>query len=114
MSSAPVAASRIARLILQDFRTYASLDVAVSRPLAALVGENGAGKTNVLVAISLFIPGRGLRPAEIDGMPALSPTALAGNLRIVGLTPDLDPLFCVPVGDRRRFLDRFVLAVDAE
>ncbi|MCC2651363.1 MAG: replication/repair protein RecF, partial [Microvirga sp.] len=68
MSSAPVAASRIARLILQDFRTYASLDLTVSRPLVALVGENGAGKTNVLEAISLFMPGRGLRRAELAEM----------------------------------------------
>ncbi|MBF9196440.1 DNA replication/repair protein RecF [Microvirga terrestris] len=160
MSSAPVAASRIARLILQDFRTYASLDLSVSRPLVALVGENGAGKTNVLEAISLFMPGRGLRRAElaemarnegpgsfavsvtldapygehrlgtgiepqnegsrasricrIDGMPASSPTAFAEYLRIVWLTPDLDALFRGPAGDRRRFLDRLVLAVDAE
>jgi len=160
MSSAPLAASRIARLILQDFRTYASLDLAVSRPLVALVGENGAGKTNVLEAISLFMPGRGLRRAElgdmarsggpgsfavsvtldapygehrlgtglepqgegartpricrIDGLPASSPTAFAEFLRIVWLTPDLDALFRGPAGDRRRFLDRLVLAVDAE
>jgi DNA replication and repair protein RecF len=160
MSSSPVAASRIARLILQDFRTYASLDLTISRPLVALVGENGAGKTNVLEAISLFMPGRGLRRAElsemarnegpgsfavsvtldapygehrlgtglepqgenarasricrIDGMPASSPTAFAEYLRIVWLTPDLDALFRGAAGDRRRFLDRLVLAVDAE
>jgi len=160
MSSSPVAASRIARLILQDFRTYASLDLTVSRPLVALVGENGAGKTNVLEAISLFMPGRGLRRAElaemarqdgpgsfavsvtldapygehrlgtgiehqndnsrasrvcrIDGMPASSPTAFAEYLRVVWLTPDLDALFRGAAGDRRRFLDRLVLAVDAE
>jgi DNA replication and repair protein RecF len=160
MSSSPVAASRIARLILQDFRTYASLDLTVSRPLVALVGENGAGKTNVLEAISLFMPGRGLRRAElgemarnegpgsfaisvtldapygehrlgtglepqsenarasricrVDGMPASSPTAFAEYLRIVWLTPDLDALFRGAAGDRRRFLDRLVLAVDAE
>lgn len=160
MSSTPLAASRITRLILQDFRTYAGLDLAVSRPLVALVGENGAGKTNVLEAISLFMPGRGLRRAElgdmarqggagsfaisvaldtpygehrlgtglepqgetarasricrIDGMAASSPAAFAEHLRIVWLTPDLDALFRGPAGDRRRFLDRLVLAVDAE
>ncbi|MEZ0172522.1 DNA replication/repair protein RecF [Microvirga sp. TS319] len=160
MSASPVAASRIARLILQDFRTYASLDLSVSRQLVALVGENGAGKTNVLEAISLFMPGRGLRRAEladmarqggtgsfavsltldtaygehrlgtglepqgengrasrlcrIDGMAASSPTAFAEFLRVVWLTPDLDALFRGPAGDRRRFLDRLVLAVDAE
>ena len=160
MSSAPLAASRITHLTLQDFRTYASLELAVSRPLVALVGENGAGKTNILEALSLFMPGRGLRRAElsdmarqggsgsfavsvaldtpygehrlgtgldrsadegrasricrIDGMPAASPAAFAEHLRIVWLTPDLDALFRGPAGDRRRFLDRLVLAVDAE
>src|ERR671910_2620914 len=68
MSSAPLGQSRIARLILQDFRTYAALDLPVSRPLVALVGENGAGKTNILEALSLFMPGRGLRRAEFPDM----------------------------------------------
>jgi DNA replication and repair protein RecF len=30
-------------------------------PLIALTGENGAGKTNILEAVSLLVPGRGLR-----------------------------------------------------
>ena len=47
-------------------------------------------------------------------MPASSPTAFAEYLRVVWLTPDLDALFRGPAGDRRRFLDRLVLAVDAE
>ena len=46
--------------------------------------------------------------------PCPSPTAFAEYLRVVWLTPDLDALFRGPAGDRRRFLDRLVLAVDAE
>ena len=41
-------------------------------------------------------------------------SAFAEYLRIVWLTPDLDALFRGPAGDRRRFLDRLVLAVDSE
>jgi len=60
------AAIRLARLALTDFRSYAE---AVFRPgpgLAALVGENGAGKTNLLEAVSLLAPGRGLRQAALS------------------------------------------------
>ncbi len=57
---------------------------------------------------------RSSRVCRIDGSSASSPTAFAEYLRIVWLTPDLDALFRGPAGDRRRFLDRLVLAVDAE
>ncbi|CAA9310688.1 MAG: DNA recombination and repair protein RecF [uncultured Microvirga sp.] len=157
----PASASpHVIRLILEDFRSYATLDLPVSGRLVALVGENGAGKTNLLEALSLFVAGRGLRRADfaemaraggpgtfsvsvaietpfgehrlgtglqepdpngraarlcrVDGASAPSPAAFAEFLRVVWLTPDLDALFRGPAGERRRFLDRLVLAVDAE
>ncbi|QGM47871.1 DNA replication/repair protein RecF [Methylocystis heyeri] len=55
----------ISRLTLRDFRSYVALDIRPSARLVALTGENGAGKTNILEAISMFSPGRGLRRAEI-------------------------------------------------
>ncbi len=151
--------SAIVRLNLTQFRSYAALDLAVETPLVALAGENGAGKTNVLEALSLFAPGRGLRRAElaemaradgdgrfsvaamidgeagehrlgtglepsdtdgrsarlcrIDGANAGSPSAFAEHIRLVWLTPDIDGLFRGSAGERRRFLDRLVLAVDS-
>jgi DNA replication and repair protein RecF len=56
------------RLRLTGFRCYerAQLDLD-SRPVV-LTGANGAGKTNLLEAISLLAPGRGLRGARLDEM----------------------------------------------
>ena len=154
---AEAAAPRVTRLILQDFRSYAALDLRVGRGLVALVGENGAGKTNLIEALSLFSAGRGLRRADlgdmarrgadrfavsvtldgpegehrlgvglepgeggravrrcrIDGADASSAASFSEYVRLVWLTPDLDGLFRGPAGDRRRFLDRLVLAIDS-
>jgi DNA replication and repair protein RecF len=53
------------RLALADFRSYAHLDLDLSAGMIAFLGDNGVGKTNLLEAVSLFGPGRGLRRAEI-------------------------------------------------
>jgi DNA replication and repair protein RecF len=56
----------VTRLTLTDFRNYASTRIATDASLVALTGANGAGKTNLLEAISLLAPGRGLRGASFD------------------------------------------------
>ena len=58
----------IERLSLSDFRSYADAVVAPGPGLVVLTGENGAGKTNVLEAVSLLSPGRGLRGAALSEM----------------------------------------------
>lgn len=55
--------SRIRRLSLANFRSYASANLETGGRTCFLFGPNGAGKTNLLEAISLFSPGRGLRGA---------------------------------------------------
>jgi DNA replication and repair protein RecF len=55
----------VRRLTLSDFRSYVFADFGLASRLIALTGENGAGKTNILEALSMFSPGRGLRRAEI-------------------------------------------------
>jgi DNA replication and repair protein RecF len=54
-----------------------------------------------------------LRKYRIDREPAASAAAFADHLRVVWLTPAMDGLFAGPASERRRFLDRLVLAVDA-
>ncbi len=54
------------------------------------------------------------RKCRIDREPVASATAFADHLRVIWLTPQMDPLFIGPASERRRFLDRLVLTVDAE
>jgi DNA replication and repair protein RecF len=143
---------QVRRVMLRDFRSYAALDIAFDGSMIVLCGENGAGKTNLIEALSLFAPGRGLRRADmadcarvggaggfaisvtiesegaqrqlgagseagarqyrIDRTPVASARSFAEHVRIVWLTPAMDGLFLGPAGDRRRFLDRLVLAID--
>jgi DNA replication and repair protein RecF len=56
----------------------------------------------------------GARRCRINSANVSGPGAFSDHLRIVWLTPSMDGLFTGPAGDRRRFLDRLVLAVDPE
>ena len=58
----------LSRLVLTDFRNHAALTLAPGPGFVILTGENGAGKTNVLEAVSLLSPGRGLRGASLAEM----------------------------------------------
>ena len=55
----------LSRLVLTDYRNHPELSLAPGSGLVVLTGENGAGKTNVLEAVSLLAPGRGLRRAAL-------------------------------------------------
>jgi len=56
------------RITLTRFRNHDASRLDGSAGLNLLVGENGAGKTNVLEALSLLAPGRGLRRAALAEM----------------------------------------------
>ena len=58
----------LASLRLTDFRSYDRLDLDLSPGPIVLFGANGAGKTNLMEAVSLLSPGRGLRGAAIDAL----------------------------------------------
>ena len=144
------AVSAVTRLSLADFRSYASVTLEPAPGFVLLSGENGAGKTNLLEAVSLLTPGRGLRGAPLSEMArhegaggfavagrlgdaeigtgtiAAAPdrrqvrinaapaavNSLSEWLAVLWLTPAMDRLFAGRAGDRRRFLDRFVLAIE--
>lgn len=152
------AQTHISKLALTNFRNYAGLAIDLAPGAVVFSGDNGAGKTNLLEAISLLTPGRGLRRApyadvareggdggfalharldgpdgqveigtgisggdsageggrrvRINGSSARSAEEMLEWLRVVWLTPAMDALFTGPAADRRRFLDRLVLAID--
>ena len=56
---------RLTRLTLTEFRNYPALTWRPSARISVVTGPNGSGKTNLLEAISLLVPGRGLRNARI-------------------------------------------------
>lgn len=53
----------VQRLVLSEFRSYHALSLDLDERFIVLTGENGAGKTNILEAVSLLSPGRGMRSA---------------------------------------------------
>ena len=56
------------RISLTDFRNHGSTELGDTAQFNLLLGENGAGKTNILEALSLLAPGRGLRRAALCDM----------------------------------------------
>jgi DNA replication and repair protein RecF len=140
----------VSRLALTDFRSYAAGSLEPGPGFVLLFGENGAGKTNLLEAVSMLAPGRGLRGAALSDMArqsgsggwavaarldlteigtgtapasperrqvrvngaAASVNSLSEWLSMLWLTPAMDRLFTSSAGERRRFLDRLVLALE--
>ena len=56
----------LTQLTLTDYRNHAALTLQPGNNFVVLHGTNGAGKTNILEAVSLLVPGRGLRRAALS------------------------------------------------
>jgi len=57
---------RLKQLRLSHFRSHKALNLALDERPVAIYGANGTGKTNILEAVSMLSPGRGLRRAKSD------------------------------------------------
>ena len=156
----PAGRAAVTRLALANFRSYDRLRLAVEPSPIVLTGANGAGKTNLLEALSFLAPGRGLRRARlgevdrkgadapwavaatvlgprgvsdlgtaheredgaedgrrvvrVDGRGERGQAALARELAVFWLTPEMDRIFADGPSGRRRFLDRLVYGFDPE
>jgi DNA replication and repair protein RecF len=64
-AGAAVARVGVTRLVLTDFRNYREARLTLGTEPVVLTGSNGAGKTNLLEALSFLAPGRGLRGAKL-------------------------------------------------
>ena len=159
----PSASVWVRKAHLTRFRNYDDAAFTFDARPVILLGSNGAGKTNLMEAISLLAPGRGLRRAgheqfckigstaesgwqwavscevvtdsgadsgafqfgtgaeagdentrrvvRMDGAPAPQ-MAVASRVGISWLTPSMDGVLASAAGERRRFLDRLVIAFD--
>ena len=67
------AAAAVERLTLTAFRCYESARIETGGRSVVLTGANGAGKTNVLEAVSMLTPGRGLRRARLGDLARTVP-----------------------------------------
>jgi len=83
---ADLRATAITRLVLTEFRSYASLRLQVDTAPVILTGANGAGKTNLLEALSFLSPGRGLRQAKLSDVTRTHGDAAEGNTWAVAAT----------------------------
>ena len=96
---------RVARLLIEDFRSYARIDRVLSPGVTALVGRNGAGKTNVLEAIHLIARGDSPRAHDDSELVRWGANAARVSARIERVddarTVDV-VLFAPPEGERRR------------
>jgi DNA replication and repair protein RecF len=63
----------IEHLALTNYRSYERLDFSIGGQSVYLYGANGAGKTNILEAISMLSPGRGLRGAPLSELGRRNP-----------------------------------------
>jgi DNA replication and repair protein RecF len=80
IAAAPGCALAATRIALQGFRSYAQSELRVHAGLVVLYGGNGIGKTNLLEAVSLLSPGRGLRGAKLAAIARKTANGeVAGN-----------------------------------
>lgn len=77
---------------------------------ATLIGPNGEVEIGTGLTTGDGSPRQ--RQVRLNRAPAPSSQALLEQVRVVWLTPSMDGLFTGAAADRRRFMDRLVLAVD--
>lgn len=65
----------VRKLSLSNFRSYSKVELELGEGPVIIVGRNGAGKTNLVEALSLLSSGRGLRSAKLPQLLNQNATA---------------------------------------
>lgn len=78
------------QLSLTDFRSYEQAELALEGGPVVLFGANGAGKTNLLEAVSYLAPGKGLRGASAADVGRRLPEERAGRAWAVSTRIETD------------------------
>ena len=61
--------TRIEKISLINFKNHLNTNLEDLNTFIVLNGKNGSGKTNILEAISLFSPGRGMKNSRLSEIP---------------------------------------------
>ncbi len=122
-AGAPVGSSHVPHirvflrwLRVTDFRNYTSLSLELDGRPVVLSGANGAGKTNLLEAVSLLAPGRGLRRvpfADLANALGSGLWAVAGQVQAGDALVNIGTGLALPAGEAARKAGR-VVKVDGE
>jgi DNA replication and repair protein RecF len=97
----------ISNLTLSYFRSHKTSKLALDGRPVVVFGKNGTGKTNILEAVSLFSPGRGLRRATADDITR-NPEAIGWKIegKVKNKISEYEIVISSENGDSRRlFLD---------
>ncbi|MEA2662592.1 MAG: replication and repair protein RecF [Chloroflexota bacterium] len=96
---------RVTKLLLEDFRSYARTERTLAPAVTALIGRNGAGKTNVLEAVHLIARGDSPRARDDTELVRWGANTARVSARVERVddarTVDV-VLFSPPEGERRR------------
>lgn len=87
----------VERILLTNFRSYTSASLEVGPAPVVLLGENGAGKTNLLEAVSLLAPGNGLRRS---GYSELARIGGPGDWSVAARIATRDGVYDIGTGQR--------------
>jgi putative ATP-dependent endonuclease of OLD family len=106
---------RISRVVIQNFRSFESLDVPLSSTTSCIIGENNTGKTNFLHAIRLCIDAnlsssyRSLIPSDIHSTVDIShPTQVLVGLEITDFAGKTNELALVGAWQSKPNLARLI------